>query len=511
MEISAVYEELANNILHDFGWPTEPIRKANQNLIVIGTKDLTKKLCSSLLDLDKLSIEGRSAIASISPAERGTGIFYAAKSIIHRNKRRVEELDFPRSEIDYSKMIIVRDSHTALFSLFNTSTNKVSNMSAEIYFGRLDTETRTEVKRSSRVIVSEFDPYNTLPFELVDYEEVGSLLKVNLYTPPEWQLTGAPVENTQCPDKIMEFLEHLFPDDLCRKYVLSWIHHALIKRCQTYLVLNGKKGIGKGIFCNTILRALIGEQNYDEPPNSIFEDKFNSSIDRKRMLVFDEVRLTTKDHMSKVKRYINDMASIERKGIDASTATKIFSSNIISNNDMTDIRLEWDERRFTVPELTEDLLLDKWSKEEIVNFIDSFKNDIEMVKEFGYWVMNSCKFDRMDETTQYKGPLFWKIVYSSLNGWQRTIIDEALQGKNEIVLKDIYARQKNQADKDKMPKSKEKIMDFLKGYKHKGQYEVGTLDNGIIRLNANISEVNTNFVEEIEKNTLLNEEELDIF
>jgi len=142
-----------------------------------------------------------------------------------------------------------------------------------------------------------FDPYQIDPYVMADLDG-ASVLQLNLYIPPKWMLedgshrrislTPDEIEDVECPEVIMEFMSQLFPDEKCRDFVFSWMHFALVSRSETYLVLNGKKGAGKGLFCDVLLSNLVGENNYKLAPESLLDSIFNSSLEKTRRLVKGE-------------------------------------------------------------------------------------------------------------------------------------------------------------------------------------------------------------------------------
>jgi len=331
-----------------------------------------------------------------------------------------------------------------------------------------------------------FDPYQIEPYVMSELDG-SQVLQLNLYIPPKWMLeegthkrislTPDEVEDLECPEEIMDFMSHLFPEEKCRDFVFSWMHFALVSRSETYLVLNGKKGAGKGVFCDVLLSNLVGENNYRLAPESILDSIFNSSLDKTRMLVMDEIKVNTISHLNRLKKYINSKQNIEKKGIDADKVVETFSSNVISNNSIMDMLLEWDERRFSVPEITEIPLLSIWDQDEIDEFVAAMKDPI-VQKQFGFWILHKAKKENATAFSLWKGDRFNTIVYFSLAEWKKTIVDVILSRQEEsISVKELKKDYKNRVEStnSRFPAKMKRIESFLEDYLHEGKYNLGKL------------------------------------
>jgi len=463
-----------------------PIRRVNVYVFRAGDTLLDKEFCKEYYRKSKTDIikECKDAYDFEDAIKKITIHVFMLLEDLKNSRRKQDFLGDARINLDDYKLC--RDMEKDVLLLYNNKGDIVSKINPEAFIKSLPRLEREDFRDSATQSLFVFDPYDITKAREKPYE-TSTIMEINLYTVPPWQL-GEVIPNAKCPSIIWEFLTHLIPDEVCRKHVLAWMHFALTDRCETYLVLCGDKGIGKGVFCSSLLKKLIGEDNYNEPPLSIFSKEFNGSMERKRLLVFDEVQVTTKANMQTAKRYINKYLSFEKKGVDATNATEIFSSNIMSFNGVDDLKLEWDERRFTVPELVETRLDKAWSKAKIKDLIWTIEEDEEAIKQFGYWILQMNISGELDPSSEYKGPHFWRIVYASLTGWQKSLVDAAISGtKAEIELKNVQGSTKKLANSEIMPKDIEKISRFLKGYKHLGEKVIGELiDNETIRFNPEV-------------------------
>jgi hypothetical protein len=355
-------------------------------------------------------------------------------------------------------------------SFINTKTKKVAKLSHANYEKYVPKEERKEPIFG----VVGFNPYRPESIYL-DTIDGQTVTYANTYSPPEWQLSreltaAEAVSYSNVPVIIARFLTTLFPEARAREFVLDWLHFAVTKRCETYLVLNGSKGIGKGLFTDHLCKTLMGKDNHKLAAPGILETNFNAMLENCRMIVLDEIPINDSDKIAKLKKYINTDQAIERKGVDVGGTITTYNSFIITSNAVNDMKIEWDDRRFSVMDMTETKLDEKWNREDIDELVAAF-NDMEVMRMFGYYLM--YRQPQGDEFTVYRGEHFWKLCYASLPEWCKTIIDEVTSGKHEILIDEIiraeYTRRNPQG---RLPHAI-KIEDFIKNYRHKGKDSLG--------------------------------------
>jgi hypothetical protein len=335
----------------------------------------------------------------------------------------------------------------------------------------------------------EFNPYSpeTISFRA---DEFGRQCNhINTYKKPEWQLKediGREAGKAYVPDDtFFDFMAHLIPDVQCREFVYDWLHYALTDRCETYLVLNGAKGIGKNILSEHLCKPLIGKLNHKMAQPSALTSDFNSMLEGGRLIVLDEFKIDSPEKINKLKRYINEDQAIEKKGIDVSRTIKTFNSFIISNNDETDMKIAWDDRRFSVIDLTKVKLNAVWPKQKIDLFISNLEDEA-FVRAIGYWLMyRTPKYTKFQE---WKGDHFYALCYASFSEWQRVLVDLiTLDGPAEIVSSDFRREYRRRSGSGHVP-SLPKVTDFIKNYRHRGEWSLGdvekqSVDSWIIQTN----------------------------
>lgn len=386
----------------------------------------------------------------------------------HAKEKYMTDIPESKPNVTYIPAI---DIMTSEKYLINPETKELSELKYDAYLQTLHPEERSIFVGTARLALFQYDPYDLTTLSLVPFESY-EVLRVNLYNPPAWRLCSNP--HSPCPPLVAKTLKHLFPDQESRTFVLDWLYHLLISRNETYLVLNGRKGVGKGIFAK-LVRALVGRNNYTEAPESLLDSQFNSALDQKRAIVLDEIKVDKAKH-TKLKRYINKYQNIEKKGKDAEKIIETYNSFIITNNDETDMYLEFDDRRFSVPDLTSKNLTESLDKDQIKELDHLLEEeDSELVRDFGYFIFNRGAKEH-DQFSTVKGEKFYGLVYTSLRHWQKFLVEELLETRaSEIPLNKLRNIAQTSDENIKFPLNEQKIEDFLNNYKHHGDLVLGVV------------------------------------
>jgi hypothetical protein len=373
--------------------------------------------------------------------------------------------------------ISVTNSKKVLF--YNKATKSIEqNLDYDTYCKTTDKE--YQIKPMPCVI--EFNPYRPEQIYTSDYN-FKTCTHLNTYKKPDWQfarkLTNEEAKQySKLPSIIDDFFTHLFPEERCKKFVFDWLHFALTSRCETYLVMNGAKGIGKNVLSETICSALIGKENHKLANVGALEGNFNSILAESRMIVFDEFKISNDEEINRLKRYANAEQTIERKGIDVNKTEVTYNSYIICNNSLTDMRIAWDDRRFSVMDLTDKKLDDVWDSKKIDELINTFRDpENPIVREFGYWLLYREPEIMVNPFSCYKGTHFYKLCYTSMPEWAKMIIDEVTtSGKGYFEESDLKLMYKDRTNGVHRFPLLSKVDDFLKNYKHNGVDYLGHIE-----------------------------------
>ena len=252
------------------------------------------------------------------------------------------------------------------------------------------------------------------------------LTYLNTAIPPFWVFP----DYDHCPPVIGPFItklvNHLFPLSDEREKVLDWVHYALVSKNGTALCLVGDRGTGKSTFME-ILRELIGTGYTELASEAVLTDKFNGQLHNKRLVYFEEVKLTEKKFIDKVKAWCNDNLAIEKKGSDSFTAEN-FASMAFLMNDMASIKILPQERRFSIPLVAEGKLNKIIPYSEMARFKDGIRNRTEDVLEeiasFGRFLRD--RVPRITNQEPIIGEYFYKVTDGAISDWQCKLRDYIL-------------------------------------------------------------------------------------
>ena len=187
----------------------------------------------------------------------------------------------------------------------------------------------------------------------------------NTWTEAAWKKDWEPdLDTPRCPAEISEFMSALIDDPQDIHYTMAWLRDCVFDKAEPILVLCGVPGVGKNIFVNTIAGALVGQHNRREATRNFKDSAFHSNIANCRLFLLDEAELDPKSRET-LKSYHNGTAAIERKGIDVGDPEPIFASFVLANNHWQKIKLEYSDRKFYTPTLSQSELKKSLGQEKI--------------------------------------------------------------------------------------------------------------------------------------------------
>lgn len=362
--------------------------------------------------------------------------------------------------------------------IYNTVTREVSDLDFENWLRMHPPSEREALVANVRIARIVYNPYSMEPYWSEMVKGVGKVAHVNTHSTPLWR--DVKIDNPECPDDIKEFLVHLFPIKKDRDYVIYWLRASIIDRNETYLVLNGAKGLGKNVLVESILMPLVGESNFKVAPESLLNGNFNAVLRNSRAIFMDEVKMDSKEQRQKLKRYINTNQTIENKGKDADKTEETFASFVIANNDIGDVNIEYDDRRFSVPTLTAVPLKKIWSTSKINSFANKYKDEDGAIAQFGHWLLNTDIGTEYDRNSVLTSDHFYKLVYESLKEWQKVVCEVIFsKDKSEYTIVDFkkkYGEIYGREEKSKFRAGHKRLADFLKNYRHDGEDLLGTVE-----------------------------------
>lgn len=414
-------------------------------------------------------------------------IFNELKANLERDKADKVKDREQREQEQFTDMNLVACLEVTDASQFLVSANtgKVSEVNLEAL--RLFSKSmHEEITSDIMLCKTVYDPYIDFskkgyhPLkEMIHIEDFKEVNLINKYTPPYWRTL--PVEDILTPPHIFHrFLSHLFSDE-CSEFVLDWLYTCIMRRNETYMVMNGGKGIGKGLFAS-IAAALVGAENYSLAPESLLTNHFNVILECNRLIYMDEKKVT-RDNKDIYKRYVNEDQNLEAKNKDATKTITTYNSFIISNNGVEDVFLESDERRFSVMDMTNKKALGVFKEEELHYIAELSKHpkDKELIK-FGNYVLQRGekrhKKGLINPFTAFKGDHYKLLEFKSLAKWKQSLIECCLESDlDALPMGKVKAHYENTVRESKNYISWTNIEKFLADYKYLGKCKVGTLES----------------------------------
>ena len=324
------------------------------------------------------------------------------------------------------------------------------------------------------MIYPKFNPYTPDMTFMAKWEALGGdreMLALNTALPPKWMKDDKSHLTPKIGDFISRLITHLFPKEEERERVLDWCHYAIFKRNGTVLCLAGDRGTGKSLFVE-ILSHLVGTVYSEIVNEAILKDKFNSQLFNKRLIIFEEVALDNKIAIAKIKAWCNNKINIEEKGNDSFTAHN-WSSMVFLMNDISDLQVNAQERRFSIPSVAEASLLNVITAEEISDFkmwLETNDNRAhDQIAEFGMFLKE--RKPKFNELMAIKGEHYFKVADTTMSEWQ-SLLREYIINNGEIgkiiQVSDVFPDSKNMM----VPKKRATIDAFLSDFRHLGIYKI---------------------------------------
>lgn len=289
----------------------------------------------------------------------------------------------------------------------------------DIFKDQLPKETYEVLFSQQENAIVTFNPFKDITFEgeLETTTGVETHTHYNLYVKPRWRFLEPATEFPLCERFVRPFLEHLFPQEHERKRVLCWMLGVIQKRRNDILLLVGTKGNGKGTF-KDLISCMVGNHNQMIAGSDFCKDKFNGEIAYKQFIRTDEFKVRG-ERKENLKKFSNDVISIERKGGDP-ILVENFCSFAVANNYDESVSLDYNERRFFVPQLSEKNLAEVWPEQLILEFRQTI-GTIAFQHELPYWLDQEIEANGIEYTGNipYRTDRFYELVEKSKPKWWR--------------------------------------------------------------------------------------------
>lgn len=357
--------------------------------------------------------------------------------------------------------------------IWNNTTNCISKFSWAYIKEILDPKSLNLLKLSEDYLKPAWIIYNPFEPPITDCLIDGNPGKqINTYSPPKWRLIET---QANYPTLIKDFLETLFPIVKERSIILTWLKHAILYRVSHILLLVGRKGVGKNIFVEHLVKSLIGEEHFAKTQKGFFTGRFQDILEKNRIIFIDEIEAKDAEAKKDLKRLPNATQGIEKKGRDTEQY-KIYYSIIIANNDLSDIWIECDDRRFFIPEMSNERLVDKFDAKKIQELIKCLEDEA-IVSSFGHYILSLPDDEEFNLENAYITKTFYLAVEASLKQTELFIKNYLVNdAKDKYVplklIQDEYGMFSDSKRSFITPKS---MNNFLNNYWHEGEYRLGEL------------------------------------
>jgi hypothetical protein len=245
----------------------------------------------------------------------------------------------------------------------------------------------------------------------------------NTYVPPEWKrdafFFARPLpESDKLPGIYQDFVNHLTGGKQeSTDYILDWLSVSLTSRNRTLLTAIGAQGIGKGVLGH-IMEKLHGSRNFVTVRDEVFKAKFNAPLKDKTLVYVDEADLRTKESQDRMKAVVNDTLEIEEKGKD-SIQSQNYASFYLSSNTFDAVKIDSDDRRFSIVDLTDTKLKDT----PLFGHIQALQAPAN-IRELAGYLLNREVTRNMVEP--FRSERFEEVKEAGLSEWENWVIENWL-------------------------------------------------------------------------------------
>lgn len=306
----------------------------------------------------------------------------------------------------------------------------------ENYKTKLGSELANAERDDVMDVVSVFHPNREkswlAPYNLSETRVWNDVRWVNEYRYPAYH--SLPDLRLPLPGDVETVFNHVFEGDKNTIHqVKSWIHNALTRRCQNYLVLSGAPAVGKTLLLDDILRAIMGRAHSASAPTGFHNDKWNTILENRVYLYYDEGGLDNSTKLARAKEYANLTQTPVTKFVNSVKSIRNHTSQAFSCNKDQRFVFEPDDRKFYCPDLTDSPLGTVLTEEQISGMKDKLENDLEYQAQVGFYFRN-YKTDINPFTTAIKTKTFWRLHDEGVTGFREWLLAEFRNVPYETVM-----------------------------------------------------------------------------
>lgn len=304
-------------------------------------------------------------------------------------------------------------------------------------------------------------PYNSN--RIIDDEE-NQCRYFNIWREAEWRKGWYAKNGVSCPPELLEFIDTVVcggnQESENRRAVWAWTRDAIFTRAFPIIILRGVQGLGKNLYTD-LLGEFIGDDNYEKASAGFESSKFHSSIVGCTIFFMDETALN-KRLRELLKNYHSPRAGIEGKGVESRTEN-IHASFVLANNAKSDIKMDYADRKFFIPDLNPTPLLQTLGQQKITRFAELIKNFDFLRDAASYLFYN---FKEGDSKNFPKTVAYREICEASYPMYFKRI--KTLCENNEIVTYKMFQTRGQHTDI-------ERIDDYMKHYETNFGISIGEI------------------------------------
>ncbi len=244
----------------------------------------------------------------------------------------------------------------------------------------------------------------------------------NTYRRPAWQTCDMyELITPKVPTLIDKLVKHVIPLEIEREFFYSWLFTALTSRAPTYLIFCGKGGTGKTTL-KEVCFEFMGPHNSDAGKHSLTGAQFNSQLEGKTLLWFDELKYGAKEENT-LKEWQNKRMGMEKKFQDT-VQLNMTASMIISNNETHDNYIRMTGRKFVPLQVNTERLETSMTFQEIEE-LKEIITDPKYMCQFGKWILQNGKDPRWP-ILEYRGPDFYRLAAKTSHSWAKAVAHKLL-------------------------------------------------------------------------------------
>ncbi len=231
---------------------------------------------------------------------------------------------------------------------------------------------------------------------------------------------------------INALMQNIAPDTNERIYLLNWLSTILntAEKTKTAPVLKGIQRTGKGIFATRIIEYAMHEANCFIATNSNLADKFNTYLEDKLFITFDEVKgefKTQNDTGNTIKQIVSeDKLSIRAMNTNPYMITSYANCIFLSNDDLP-IPMDQSDGRFTIIETKSRKLIDVAKTDLNMSTTHEFVEALKKERDYFLIHLKMCEYDM-------------KLATSTIENQAKKTIQDAM-ATHEAVLKTAFKNQ----------------------------------------------------------------------